>query len=333
MADRSLQYVTLDVFTSTKLQGNPVAVVLLTGDVELPESKKLQITREFNISETVFLHPAVHGQPPRIQIFTLSGELNFAGHPTIGAAHYLFQKELLTGPLPSPSPPSLTLGDDNSLDIDTKAGPVRVQFHPAENTVSADIPFNLHVHSGCVRKDALLATQPRIAGGGDNNPDTDLSKGMRSDYPLVSIVRGVTFALVDLSEDLMAAVAAGASPAVELDRDWAPSFISTMYYRRMVMRGQEETEEGTVERLHVRTIAIGFEDPACGSGACALAAYLALQRGGKGKKYRYQIDQGMEIGRRSRIVVDVVLDREGTGVAKVIMTGEATVVMEGRLRY
>jgi trans-2,3-dihydro-3-hydroxyanthranilate isomerase len=81
------QYVVADVFTSTPLEGNPVAV--LTDARGLPPARMQQITREFNLSETVFVLPAEEGSDARVRIFTPAAELPFAGHPVLGTAYVL----------------------------------------------------------------------------------------------------------------------------------------------------------------------------------------------------------------------------------------------------
>ncbi len=81
------QYVVADVFTSTPLEGNPVAVV--TDADGLPPARMQQIAREFNLSETVFVLPAGEGPDARVRIFTPAAELPFAGHPVLGTAYVL----------------------------------------------------------------------------------------------------------------------------------------------------------------------------------------------------------------------------------------------------
>jgi trans-2,3-dihydro-3-hydroxyanthranilate isomerase len=81
------QYVVADVFTGTPLEGNPVAV--LTDARGLPPARMQQITREFNLSETVFVLPAEEDADARVRIFTPAAELPFAGHPVLGTAYVL----------------------------------------------------------------------------------------------------------------------------------------------------------------------------------------------------------------------------------------------------
>lgn len=78
------QYVVVDVFTDTPLEGNPAAVV--TDARGLPDGRMQRIAREFNLSETVFVLPAEDGGDARVRIFTPATELPFAGHPVLGTA-------------------------------------------------------------------------------------------------------------------------------------------------------------------------------------------------------------------------------------------------------
>ncbi|KNB09331.1 hypothetical protein FOXG_09934 [Fusarium oxysporum f. sp. lycopersici 4287] len=79
---------------------------------------------------------------------------------------------------------------------------------------------------------------------------------------------------------LFTAISAGPSQLTELDEGWAPSFTGVMYYR--VLSDPYDESGKKVQHLRIRMIAIGLEDPACGSGSCALGAYLALQQGDSG---------------------------------------------------
>ena len=76
----------VDVFGSTPLGGNPVAVV--HGADGLSDGQMRDFARWTNLSETTFLlPPTTEGADYRLRIFTPSSELPFAGHPTIGSAH------------------------------------------------------------------------------------------------------------------------------------------------------------------------------------------------------------------------------------------------------
>ncbi len=76
----------IDVFGSGPVSGNPLAVV---HDSEGLSTDEMQaITRWLNLSETTFLLPPTTVEADYlVRIFTLVGELPFAGHPTLGSCH------------------------------------------------------------------------------------------------------------------------------------------------------------------------------------------------------------------------------------------------------
>lgn len=78
-------FLQIDVFADRPQRGNPLAVVL---DAEgLSDEDMLRIAQWTNLSETTFLlPPSVPGADYRVRIWTPSGELPFAGHPTLGTA-------------------------------------------------------------------------------------------------------------------------------------------------------------------------------------------------------------------------------------------------------
>ena len=77
------RFFTLDVFTTTRFQGNPLAVI--TDGDGLSNDQMLAIAREMNLSETVFVQkPSDDRALARLRIFTTKEELKLAGHPVIG---------------------------------------------------------------------------------------------------------------------------------------------------------------------------------------------------------------------------------------------------------
>ncbi|AJY50645.1 PhzF family phenazine biosynthesis protein [Halomonas sp. KO116] len=76
----------IDVFGEHRYTGNPVAVVL---DAEGLSTEDMQnFTRWMHLSECAFLLPPRSDEADyRVRIFTLTHELPFAGHPTLGTCH------------------------------------------------------------------------------------------------------------------------------------------------------------------------------------------------------------------------------------------------------
>ncbi|WP_341359391.1 PhzF family phenazine biosynthesis protein [Georgenia sp. M64] len=83
---RTRPFAQIDVFSAEPLRGNPVAVVV-DGD-GLDEEEMQRFASWTNLSETTFLLPPTDPAADyRVRIFTVDGELPFAGHPTLGSAH------------------------------------------------------------------------------------------------------------------------------------------------------------------------------------------------------------------------------------------------------
>jgi len=98
--ERRHAYLVLDVFTDTPLEGNPLAV--FPDAAGLDPQLMQRVARELNLSETVFML-AGEGVDAHIRIFTPATELPFAGHPTLGSAFVVGERDgsssvrLLTG--------------------------------------------------------------------------------------------------------------------------------------------------------------------------------------------------------------------------------------------
>lgn len=76
----------VDVFGTDPFTGNPLAVI--AGAEDLTTEEMQRITRWLNLSETTFLLPPTRSEADyRVRIFTLTHELPFAGHPTLGTCH------------------------------------------------------------------------------------------------------------------------------------------------------------------------------------------------------------------------------------------------------
>ncbi len=80
----------VDVFTAQPYRGNPLAVVL--DGTGLSTQEMHHFTRWTNLSEATFvLPPTQPGADYKVRIFCPSGELPFAGHPTLGTCHAWLQ--------------------------------------------------------------------------------------------------------------------------------------------------------------------------------------------------------------------------------------------------
>ena len=82
----SRKFSQVNVFSTDPLGGNPLAVVHAAEG--LSDAQMSALARWTNLSETTFLLPPTDSDADyRVRIFTPSGELPFAGHPTLGSCH------------------------------------------------------------------------------------------------------------------------------------------------------------------------------------------------------------------------------------------------------
>lgn len=85
----TFEYMQVDVFSSSQLAGNGLAVVFC--DRFFSDDRMLELAREFKQFETIFLQ-GFDGSVVQARIFTMDGELPFAGHPVLGAAAALHER-------------------------------------------------------------------------------------------------------------------------------------------------------------------------------------------------------------------------------------------------
>ncbi|KAL1649536.1 hypothetical protein SLS58_001592 [Diplodia intermedia] len=312
-----LPFTTLDVFTTTRFSGNPLAVVRVPASCRdaLTEEQKQKIATEFNLSETTFLHETPEGADGAVadyDIFTARSRMTFAGHPTIGTAIFVSTTARPLFP--------------HTHSLRTLAGTIPLAHNAASRNASVHLPHAVHEH----------AFRPP-------HPFPATTAAAADDVPIVSIVRGMAFCLVPLPTlDALGGVSAGLVPVADayaakwLDADdeggWGVGFTGTFYYVDLGFEDAGTDGEGERRRRVLRTRSIGTrEDPGTGSASAALCCYLALREGraaGKGP-FEFHLVQGVEMGRRCDVFVSVVRTEDGGAVEEVVLTGSAVEVMEG----
>ena len=295
-----LPFVTVDVFTDTKYFGNPLAIVHVDQDVTLTRDQKQKIAREFNLSETVFVHnldsTGDDGEEVKIAIYTTTRELRFAGHPTIGTGTHILSSRL--------SKPSDQ--DERKLTLITLAGRIPVTYSTATGLTRLEVPHDITVHPTPISR-TIIADAVGLAGDIESIISNVPFPNRQDGVVAVSIVKGMAFALVKLAslDALSKAKPTGThlNPAiVGLGGGEEDSVAFLGVYLYCV------TEEKDVDHSIAKEIAIQsrmitgtLEDPATGSAASSLSSFLTLTSEAEGI-HRFIITQGVKIGRKSEIL-------------------------------
>ncbi|ELR97946.1 PhzF family phenazine biosynthesis protein [Gloeocapsa sp. PCC 73106] len=290
-------FYTVDVFTNQIFGGNPLAVI--------PEAKGLtgeqmqRIAKEFNLSETVFVLPPQNPENSyRLRIFTPQTELPFAGHPTLGTAYILS----LISPV-------------SSLIFEEGVGPITVAI-ALENGVpvytellSAQMPEYGPSPPEIEELAPVLGLDPQDIGV-DN-------------YQPAAVSCGLPFLFVPLRN-------LNAIARARLNRQLWERVLAS-YWAPHVYLFTRETLAPEVD-IHARMFApaLGIEeDPATGSAAAALGGYLAINNSVLEGKKQWQIEQGIEMGRPSRLRVTTIFS--GGQITAIKVGGSSVLVSEGHL--
>ncbi len=295
------RFFTLDVFTETALEGNPLAVVLDSDGLD--DGRMQAIAREFNLSETVFVfEPRTPANTARLRIFTPGRELPFAGHPTVGAACLIAHVRA----------PDLLARQDLRIVLEERVGDiVCVVRHRAGRTLAA----NFELPRLPERLDGRPPSRSEIAEGLSLAPG-DVGFG-RHEPSLFSA--GAPYLFVPVRS--LAAIGRARPGAMPWSANGDPA---TYLYTSDVV------EEDSA--FHARMFGGGWgvaEDPATGSAAAAFAGVaLAFERPSDGEHVLI-IEQGFEMGRPSFIALG--FDVEGGELRSASIGGSAVVVSKGSL--
>ena len=275
----------LDVFADGPLRGNPLAVV---HDADgLDEATMLAFARETGLSETTFVQAATDpGADYRNRIFDPRQELRFAGHPSLGTAIAVARaREEPTASYVQQTPAGLQ-PIDVALEQDGLRARASMLHEAATFGPELDAAETL-AHAGLSGEDADLALPVQVVGA------------------------GVAQVIAPVRADALArAVPDYARIQALLDR-----FGAIVLY----LAACDPAHGRARARAFAHTADMG-EDPATGSAAAPLMAYLRARAGAE----RLEIDQGLEMGRPSRLTCAMEGDRPRVG-------GDAAIVIEGEV--
>jgi trans-2,3-dihydro-3-hydroxyanthranilate isomerase len=265
------RFYTLDVFTNNRFEGNPLAV--FTDGDSLSNDQMQAIAREMNLAETVFVQkPTDERALARLRIFTTQQELKLAGHPVVGTWFLLAE----LGVVPA------------------QEGGV----HVMQETGAGVLPVEIRFKEGRPQRVTMTQTP--------------------------AVFRPIKFKKAALAKSL------GLTPK-DFDPHLDPECVSTGIFNLMVpLRNRAALGKISMNMFELRkllgknaTMAYCFaqggsakvfsrgmlpweiyEDPATGSAAGSLGAYL-VKHGKLAPGHTLSILQGEEMGRPSHIEVEV----------------------------
>lgn len=295
------RFVTLDVFTTRRHAGNPLAVVLQSEGLDTEAMQA--IAREFNLSETVFVAPSERPEHrASVRIFTPGGELPFAGHPTVGTAVWLALTDEAEG-----KPVDI-------LVLEEKVGPVSCAVaikggHAGHATFTLPrLPEQLELPVTGAQLAEALGLDPADLGFDVHRPSAFSAGVAYTMVPAASREAVARARVAGAFERVMGATANG--NAFVYCRETAE--VGHDYHARMFWPGA-----GVVE------------DPATGSAVAAFAGAIMAYDKPEDGDHRLVIEQGYEMGRPSQITLELSV-RDGALVSARI-GGSAIVVSEGVL--
>ena len=300
----ALAFHTLDVFTTTRFTGNPLAVVLGADGLSTPAMQS--IAREFNLSETVFVMAAENAaHSARIRIFTPASELPFAGHPTIGSAILL---TVLKSQFAAGEGDALVLLEQNigTVRVGVKLRPGLAAYAEFDAPKLPELGGNLPGIDRMAAATGLLTSEI----------------GFENHQPARSVA-GNGFALIPVAtREAMAKAEVNTS-------HWKAAFTEAgiagafLYTRECIHN---------TSQFHARMFAPDHgmpEDPATGSAAICFAAAIHKFDTLPDGVHKRIIEQGFEMGRPSYMTLTLTV--RGSKLEQVRLGGHAVQVTSGMI--
>jgi trans-2,3-dihydro-3-hydroxyanthranilate isomerase len=296
---RQFRFVQIDVFSSKRLQGNPLAVFLDARG--LTDAEMQDLAREINLQETTFVlrrEPAVereHGV--RVRIFTPEEEIPFGGHPTLGTVMVL-RNRLLSGKTAAPV---------TQIVLDLKVGRIPVAFTDdgsgaafGEMQQIEPVFGQLHQRNTVA---ALIGVSPLEIG---------------DEGPLQTVSTGLPYAIVPLKNLRTLQSLNPDSRKVRAYFEHAADMTDFYYITR-------DTQDPAVD-VRARGLYSTGEDAATGSAAGCAISWM-VRNGAAKSGQTVHIEQGVEMKRPSQIFARA--EKQGDKILNVRVGGHAVEVMEG----
>ena len=285
---QKVHFYVVNAFSNKAFEGNPAGVVIV--EEFLSDHVMQLIARQINHVETVFiLKPTVTNADIQLRYFTPQEELPIAGHPTI-ASMFLWNK----------------LHPFKKMTVQTKAGLVDVIYDQGSiymsqikpNLSEITLPLEQLSQALSVSVDAFLG----------------------SPKPIVSNMGlGHVVALIKDKKTLM---------SMKMNIDLLRQYCDGVGAREAQLIAYEEEKNNCLYHTRNFTPRPGDEDPACGNGNAAVAAWLAQEN-------LLQVDQTISIAQGDIVsrpaVISITRHEDKNGQLQIAIGGQAVLMAEGTL--
>lgn len=274
---QEFRFETVDVFTSRRFGGNPLAV--FPDARGLSDARMQALAAELNLSETTFVLPPENPlNTARVRIFNRTAEMAFAGHPSIGSAFVLARTEGVPSPV---------------LRFEVPAGIV---------------PVEIEREAGAVTGGRLTAPRPLELGHEYPPEEIAVCIGIAPEDILVGAHAPVAASMGN--SFVVAEVSREALPRCVPDMRAFQAFRAR--HPELGSRFALHLYAGEDSELHARMfspLAGTVEDPATGSANAPLAGLLLSVRGGESAEF--VVRQGETMGRPSMLHLTARRERHG----------------------
>ncbi|WP_327233723.1 PhzF family phenazine biosynthesis protein [Streptomyces sp. NBC_01317] len=293
----SVGYRHVDVFATGPYTGNSLAVFGADGDLpgRTTAGQLLAITQEVRHFESVFLTPPDAAGVVGARVFDLFGELDFAGHPVLGAAAVLHER----------------LG---------AAGPRRWTFRLPGATVGVTTaPSAVGVTALLDQGPPRFLGEVPAAGRAGIAGALSLPAGALADLPLEVVTTGLSYLIVPVTSGLAGARISGPDLAALLE-EYGARFAYVLDVGALGAAGGPEGRSWNNDGV--------LEDVATGSAAGCVGAFLA-KHGLVPPDAEFTLAQGRFAGRPS--LMRVTPQGPWNALTNVRVGGEVALVAAGRL--
>lgn len=291
---RTYAFVTVDVFTTRRFGGNPLAV--FPDARGMSDAEMQSLAAEFNLSETTFvLPPEDPANTARVRIFTRTREMPFAGHPNVGTAYVLAQQGRDTG---------------GKLRFEELAGLVEIDVERDSSgtvlgaTIAAPQPLTLGVEMPVAEVAACAGLQERDV--------------LTTAHKPVAASLGNPFVLAEVSREALDRALPEVTPfraAMKREPKLEGRFALYLY---------AHDGPGKVQARMFAPLGGTFEDAATGSAAGPLGAILLSLT--QDRELELDIHQGVTMGRPSLLRV---VARRGADGIRATIAGQCVPVLRG----